>query len=180
MDESSYTARESHGGFGPWVDHLAYGHIYRDDHHGTKRVSMSTFVTDGRFEAVLFDMDGVITDTASLHARCWKTMFDEYLEKRSRRNAEPFRAFDLDADYKLHVDGKPRYLGVRDFLKSRGIVLPEGTPEDSTADETVCGLGNRKNELFNNQLASTGVEAYAGSVAFLEYLRRMGIKSFRI
>lgn len=138
---------------------------------------MSNFVTSGRFGAVLFDMDGVITDTASIHARCWKTMFDEYLEKRSTRYAEPFRAFDLDTDYELHVDGKPRYLGVRDFLKSRGIVLPEGTPEDSTADETVCGLGNRKNELFNNQLASTGVEAYSGSVAFLKYLRRIGIKS---
>jgi beta-phosphoglucomutase family hydrolase len=138
---------------------------------------MPNVVTSDRFEAVLFDMDGVITDTASIHARCWKTMFDEYLEKRSRRNAEPFRGFDLDTDYKLHVDGKPRYAGVRDFLASRGITLPEGTPEDPAARETVCGLGNRKNELFNNQVAATGVEAYRGSVAFLKQLRRLGLKS---
>jgi beta-phosphoglucomutase family hydrolase len=138
---------------------------------------MPSFVTSGRFEAFLFDMDGVITDTASLHARCWKTMFDEYLEKRSARSAEPFRPFDLDTDYKLQVDGKPRYHGVRDFLASRGIALPEGTPEDPPAAETVCGLGNRKNELFNDQVASTGVEAYAGSTAFLKYLRQTGIKS---
>jgi beta-phosphoglucomutase family hydrolase len=138
---------------------------------------MPSFVSSGRFDAVLFDMDGVITDTASLHARCWKIMFDEYLEKRATRNAEPFRPFDLDTDYKLYVDGKPRYLGVRDFLKSRAIVLPEGTPEDSATDETVCSLGNRKNEMFSQRLASTGVNAYAGSVAFLKYLRRMGVKS---
>src|SRR5271154_2576759 len=131
---------------------------------------MPSFVTSGRIDAVLFDMDGVVTDTASLHARGWKTMFDEYLEKRATRNGEPFRPFDLDDDYKLHVDGKPRQLGVHDFLESRGIVLPDGTPEDPTTDETVCGLGNRKNDLFNDQLATTGVEAYASSVAFLKYL----------
>jgi beta-phosphoglucomutase family hydrolase len=136
-----------------------------------------SFVTSGRFEAVLFDMDGVITDTASLHARCWKTMFDEYLKKRAARKGEPFRPFDLDIDYKFHVDGKPRYAGVRDFLKSRGIDLPEGTPGDLATDETVCGLGNRKNDLFNDRVASTGVEAYAGSVAFLRYLREKGVKS---
>ena len=138
---------------------------------------MPNVVTSDRFEAVLFDMDGVITDTASIHARCWKTMFDEYLEKRARRNAEPFHGFDLDTDYKLYVDGKPRYAGVRDFLASRGITLPEGTPEDPAARETVCGLGNRKNELFNEQVAATGVEAYSGSIAFLEHLRRLGLKS---
>ena len=138
---------------------------------------MPSFVTSGRFEAVLFDMDGVITDTASLHARCWKTMFDEYLEKRAARTGEPFRAFDLDVDYKHQVDGKPRYLGVRDFLKSRGIVVPEGTPEDPPSEETVCGLGNRKNELFNERLGSTGVEAYPGSVALLRDLRERGVKS---
>ena len=129
------------------------------------------------YEAVLFDMDGVITDTVSIHATCWKTMFDEFLQKWAMRNAEPFRAFDIVSDYKLHVDGKPRYEGVRDFLKSLSIVLPEGTPEDPSSAETVCGLGNRKNELVNELLASTGVEAYAGTVAFLKYLRRMNIKT---
>src|SRR5215467_16409104 len=99
------------------------------------------------YDAVLFDMDGVVTDTASLHASCWKIMFDEFLKKWAARNAEPFRTFDIATDYKLYVDGKPRYEGVSDFLKSRGIVLPEGTPEDPATAETICGLGNRKNEL---------------------------------
>jgi beta-phosphoglucomutase family hydrolase len=138
---------------------------------------MARFITRDRYGAVLLDMDGVITDTASVHAECWKRLFDEFLEKRTARKAAPFRPFDLNIDYKLHVDGKPRYQGVADFLKSRGIVLPEGTAEDSPSEETVCGLGNRKNELFNERIASAGAEAYAGTIAFLRYVRRMGIKS---
>jgi beta-phosphoglucomutase family hydrolase len=134
-------------------------------------------ISRDRYEAVLFDMDGVITDTVSIHATCWKTMFDEFLQTWATRKGEPFRAFDIVSDYKLHVDGKPRYEGVRDFLKSRGIVLPEGTADDPPTAQTVCGLGNRKNELVNALLASTGVEAYAGTVAFLKYLRRMSIKT---
>jgi len=134
-------------------------------------------ITRDRYQAVLFDMDGVITDTVSIHATCWKIMFDEFLQTWSTQNAEPFRAFDVVTDYKLQVDGKPRYQGVRDFLKSRGIVLPDGMPEDPPTTETVCGLGNRKNELVNDLLASDGVEAYAGTVAFLKYLRRLGIKT---
>jgi len=130
-----------------------------------------------RYQAVLLDMDGVITDTASIHATCWKMMFDEFLQTWSTRNAEPFRAFDVATDYKLQVDGKPRYHGVRDFLNSRGIVLPDGTPADLPTAETVCGLGNRKNQLVNDFIASAGVEAYAGTVAFLKYLRQMGIKT---
>ena len=121
---------------------------------------MPSFITCDRYEAVLLDMDGVVTDTASIHASCWKIMFDEFLEKRATRNAEQFRSFDVDADYRLYVDGKPRYQGVRDFLKTRGIALPDGTPEDPSTDETVCGLGNRKNELVNDRLASAGIEAY--------------------
>ena len=134
-------------------------------------------ITRDHYEAVLFDMDGVVTDTVRIHATCWQTMFDEFLKKWAARKGEPFRSFDLVNDYKLYVDGKPRYEGVRDFLKSRGIVLPDGTPEDPSSAETVCGLGNRKNELVNERLASTGVEAYAGTVAFLKYLRRMSIKT---
>lgn len=134
-------------------------------------------ISRDRYEAVLFDMDGVITDTVSIHATCWKTMFDEFLRIWATRNAEPFRSFDVVTDYKLQVDGKPRYQGVRDFLNSRGIALPAGTPEDPPTAETVCGLGNRKNELVNELLASTGVEAYAGTVAFLKYLRQIGIKT---
>src|SRR5690349_1526061 len=134
-------------------------------------------ITRDRYEAVLFDMDGVITDTVSIHATCWKKMFDEFLQKWATRNAEPFRPFDTATDYKLYVDGKPRYEGVRDFLQSRGIVLPDGTPADAPVAETVCGLGNRKNELVNDLLESTGVEAYSGTVAFLKFLRGIGIKT---
>jgi beta-phosphoglucomutase family hydrolase len=138
---------------------------------------MAGFITRDRYDAVLLDMDGVVTDTASVHAECWKRLFDEFLEKRTAQNAAPFRPFDLNTDYKLHVDGKPRYQGVADFLKSRGIVLPEGTPEDPPAEETVCGLGNRKNELFNERIASAGAKAYAGTVAFLNYVRRTAIRA---
>src|SRR4030095_4473987 len=101
----------------------------------------------------------------------------EFLQRWAMRNGEPYRSFDVVTDYKLQVDGKPRYQGVSDFLNSRGIVLPEGTPEDPPTAETVCGLGNRKNELVNDLLASTGVQAYAGTVALLKYLRRIGIKT---
>ncbi len=98
-------------------------------------------------DAVVFDMDGVITDTARAHATCWAQTFDEYLEERTARNGEPFEPFSED-DYLKYVDGKPRYDGVRSFLESRGIVLPEGAPNDSLDAETVCGIGNRKNAHF--------------------------------
>jgi beta-phosphoglucomutase family hydrolase/RpiB/LacA/LacB family sugar-phosphate isomerase len=140
-----------------------------------ERLHRPLFITRERFDAVLFDMDGVITDTASIHARCWQTMFDEYLNKWAVQHNQPFRPF-LAKDYKLYVDGKPRYHGVRDFLKSRDITLPEGTPEDPPSAETVCGLGNRKNELVNEVLASSGAQAYPGSVALMRFLRRSGIK----
>ena len=92
-----------------------------------------------RCDAVLLDLDGVITDTASVHAACWKQMFDEYLQKRATQRSEVFRPFDTAADYRLYVDGKPRFDGVRDFLTSRGIELPEGTPDDPPNAETVGG-----------------------------------------
>jgi beta-phosphoglucomutase family hydrolase/RpiB/LacA/LacB family sugar-phosphate isomerase len=134
-------------------------------------------ITADHYDAVLFDMDGVITDTAALHAKCWKTMFDEYLQNWSAKNGYRFRPFNSDTDYKVYVDGKPRYDGVRDFLKSRGIILPEGTPEDAPSFETVCGLGNRKNELLNQMLSLSGAEAFPGSVAFIKHLRTLGIKT---
>jgi beta-phosphoglucomutase family hydrolase len=129
-----------------------------------------------RYQAILFDMDGVITDTASIHAACWKITFDEYLRRWAREKGMAFRPFDVAVDYKAHVDGKPRYDGVRDFLKSRGIILPEGTPEDAPTAETVCGLGNRKDELIDARFAE-GVEAYPGSVALLRFLRGAGVKT---
>lgn len=110
-------------------------------------------VNRDRYDAVLFDLDGVITNTATLHAGCWKQMFDEYLRKRAEQRAEAFRPFDLATDYRLYVDGKPRFDGVRDFLRSRGIHLPEGNLDDAATVETVHGLGNRKNDLVNRAIA---------------------------
>ena len=172
---ASFTREERHQRRLQKIQALEGRHIARAAQAG--RPLRAPVMTRHNYEAVLFDMDGVVTDTASIHAACWKTMFDEFLRKRAARHAEPFRAFDILTDYKLHVDGKPRYQGVRDFLKSRNIVLPEGTPQDPATAETVCGLGNRKNELVNDRLAAEGVEAYPGTVAFITYLRRMGIKT---
>ena len=133
-------------------------------------------ITRDQYDAVLLDLDGVITDTANLHAGCWKQMFDEYLQKRATQRGEAFRPFDLATDYRLYVDGKPRYNGVRDFLTSRGIQLPEGSPDDPPQAETVGGLGNRKNALVNDVIDAVGVEPYAGSVKLLHQLRHEGFK----
>jgi beta-phosphoglucomutase family hydrolase len=133
-------------------------------------------ITRDRYDAVLLDLDGVITDTANLHAASWKQMFDEYLEKRATQRGEAFRPFDLVTDYRLYVDGKPRYDGVRDFLGSRGIELPEGSPNDPPQAETVGGLGNRKNDLVNEVIEDVGVEPYEGSVKLIHQLRHQGFR----
>ena len=133
-------------------------------------------ITRDKYDAVLLDLDGVITDTANLHAACWKQMFDEHLQKRATERGEAFRPFDLATDYRLYVDGKPRLDGVRDFLTSRGIHLPEGSPDDPPQVETVGGLGNRKNDLVNEVIEDKGVKPYEGSVQFIHYLRRHGFK----
>jgi beta-phosphoglucomutase family hydrolase len=136
----------------------------------------SGVITRERYDAVLLDLDGVITDTANLHAACWKQMFDEYLQKRATQRGEAFHPFDIATDYRLYVDGKPRYDGVRDFLTSRGIRLPEGSPDDPPQAETVDGLGNRKNELVNEVIEDIGVEPYEGSVELIRQLRHRGFK----
>jgi beta-phosphoglucomutase family hydrolase len=133
-------------------------------------------INRAQYDAVLFDLDGVITNTATLHATCWKKMFDEYLRKRAEQKGEAFRPFDLATDYRLYVDGKPRFDGVRDFLTSRGIQLPEGNADDPADVETVHGLGNRKNDLVNRAIAEVGVEPFAGTVQFIHQLRRDGFK----
>jgi beta-phosphoglucomutase family hydrolase len=133
-------------------------------------------ITRDQYDAVLLDLDGVITDTASVHAACWKQMFDEYLQKRATQRGEAFRPFDLATDYRVYVDGKPRFDGVRDFLRSRGIQLPEGTPNDPARAETVGGLGNRKNDLVNKIIEDVGVEPYEGSVKLIRQLRHHGFK----
>ncbi|MGP0594353.1 HAD family hydrolase [Nitrospira sp. T9] len=133
-------------------------------------------ITRDKFDAVLFDLDGVLTATAKVHAICWKKMFDEYLLNRASRSGEPFQPFEIATDYRLYVDGKPRFDGVRDFLRSRGIELPEGTPADSPQIETVCGLGNHKNEMINAVIESNGVEVYEGSIALVRRIRKEGIE----
>ncbi len=122
-----------------------------------------------RVDAVLFDLDGVLTPTADVHMAAWDRMFSSYFEARDI--LPPY----TDADYFEHVDGKPRYDGVRSALASRGVVLAEGDPSDEPGYDTVCALGNMKNTAFNEVLRETGVQPYPGSVAFLDELRRRGI-----
>ena len=129
-----------------------------------------------QYDGVLLDLDGVITNTASIHAACWKQMFDEYLQKRATERGEGFHPFDLDTDYRLYVDGKPRFDGVRDFLKSRGIHLPKGNPDDPPQAETVLGLGNRKNALIGKVIEELGVQPYEGTVKFIRQVRRQGFR----
>lgn len=117
--------------------------------------------------ACLFDLDGVLTDTASVHRRAWKVMFDDYLRARAARTGEPFVQFDIAADYQAYVDGKKREDGVRSFLASRAIALPDGHPDDDPAHDTGHGLGNRKNEVFQRILADEGIEVFEGSRRYL-------------
>jgi beta-phosphoglucomutase family hydrolase len=128
------------------------------------------------FEAVIFDMDGVITKTALTHASAWKKMFDEYLIKREKEYGEPFREFTHAGDYLPYVDGKPRYKGVESFLQSRGIAIPFGDPSDAPGTETICGLGNRKNETFNEVIENEGVEVYESTLNLIYQLLKAEIK----
>jgi len=126
--------------------------------------------------ACLFDLDGVLTQTAKVHARAWKAMFDEYLKDRAQRTGGAFRPFDEHADYDEYVDGKPRYDGVRSFLASRGIELPQGTPADPPTAATIDGLGNRKNELVLKLIHDDGVQPYEGSVRYVKAAQEAGLR----
>ena len=128
-----------------------------------------------RIRAFLFDLDGVLTQTAKVHAAAWKQMFDEFLRKRADEAGEQFVPFDVKDDYDKYVDGLPRYDGVRSFLESRGIELPEGTPDDAPAADTVHGLGNRKNDLVLSLIREQGVEPYEGSVRYVRAVRDAGL-----
>lgn len=123
--------------------------------------------------ACLFDMDGVLTNTAKVHSEAWKEMFDAFL---SEREGDGFQPFDIGTDYIRYVDGKLRQDGVRSFLESRGIELPEGSPDDSPEEETVHGLGNRKNDRVQELIRERGVEVFPGSVRFLERVGDAGMK----
>jgi len=125
--------------------------------------------------ACLFDLDGVLTDTATLHRAAWAEVFDHFLLARARLAATPFVPFDPVDDYDRFIDGRMRYDGVRTFLASRGIQLPEGDPTDSPAAATVCGIGNRKDRDVGARMRREGVEAFPGSVAYVTAVRRAGI-----
>jgi beta-phosphoglucomutase family hydrolase len=154
-------------------------------------------IEKSRYDAVIFDLDGVVTQTAAVHAAAWKRLFDAYLaERAARTGASPggagdtaggandaagsspdaLRPFDLEADYRLYVDGKPRYDGVRDFLAARGIELPMGDPSDPPERETVCGLGNRKNEFFNAEVREHGVKTFPSTIELIHQLQAAAIR----
>lgn len=156
---------------------------------------MKANIDTSRYDAVIFDLDGVVTQTAAVHAAAWKRLFDAYLAERAARTGaspggagrpagdepvgepDPLRPFDLDADYARHVDGKPRYDGVHDFLASRGIALPRGDPSDPPERETVCGLGNRKNAFFNAEVREHGVKTFPTTVELIRQLHAAGIRT---
>lgn len=125
--------------------------------------------------AFLFDLDGVLTQTAKEHAAAWKEMFDRYLAERAKRLGEEFVPFDPVADYDAYIDGKLRADGTRSFLASRGITLPEGSPDDPPDAETIRGLSNRKNEILLKRLRTQGVQVYPGSVRYLHAVREAGL-----
>jgi beta-phosphoglucomutase family hydrolase len=126
--------------------------------------------------ACLFDLDGVLTQTAKVHAAAWKQTFDEYLRTRAKERGEKFVPFDEVADYDEYVDGKPRYDGVRSFLQARGIKLPEGDENDAAGAETIRGIGDRKNEIVLEMIRQDGVEAYGGSVRYVKSAKAAGLR----
>jgi alpha,alpha-trehalase len=139
----------------------------------TERYSISP----DKFEAVIFDMDGVVTRTAHVHAAAWKKMFDAFLAKRAQKKGNDYCPFSVENDYTRYVDGKPRYDGVRDFLRSRDINLPEGSSADSPEQETIRGLGNRKNSYFQQALEEKGAQCYQTTTDLIAQLRKAGIKT---
>ncbi len=126
-------------------------------------------------QAWLFDLDGVVTDTAAIHGVAWKALFDRFLEHRA--GGGEYVPLKLPDDYLEHIDGKPRYEGVRDFLASRGVTLPWGTSDDGPGFETFCSVGNMKNDLFNEILDRDGVPVFEGAVRLLDHLKAAGIKT---
>ena len=134
----------------------------------------SVTIDRSQFDAVVFDMDGVVTNTTSAHKEAWKETFDEFLRSELGPDAEPF---DMSSDYLAYVDGMPRYDGVRSFLASRGIELPEGAPDDSVDERTVCGVGNRKNSGFQQLLGTNGADAYQSTLDLIDGLLASGVKT---
>lgn len=130
----------------------------------------------GEMDAALLDLDGVVTDTAQLHARCWKRVFDAFLERWATARGDDFRPFDLERDYRRYVDGKPRLDGVRDFLASREIALPENPSSEGADGNSVAALARRKDALFEETLQKEGVEPYPGTIRWIEHARSEGLR----
>jgi len=127
--------------------------------------------------ACLFDMDGVVTQTATVHAAAWKEMFDEFLRERAESTGTEFVPFDSHHEYDAYVDGKPRLDGTRSFLESRGIELPDGKPDDPPSTPTIYGLSNRKNDLVLAKVAAGGVQVYEGTITYINTVRANGIST---
>jgi beta-phosphoglucomutase-like phosphatase (HAD superfamily) len=138
--------------------------------------SDSGTISRREFDAVIFDLDGVLTDTARVHAAAWKTVFDRFLQAWAQQHALPFRPFDIEVDYLNYVDGRPRDDGIRSFLASRGISLPQGSGRDREDADTVHSLGERKTRLFRQALQK-GIVAAVAAEALLNELRRAGIRT---
>jgi beta-phosphoglucomutase family hydrolase len=137
---------------------------------------MSPVAIAGKWvEAALLDLDGVVTDTARLHARCWKRVFDDFLEQRTKERGEKFQPFDLEMDYRRYVDGKPRLDGVRDFLASRGIQLADGSGA-RTEEDSIAAIADRKDALFGDALEEKGVDAYPGTLRWVGHIRGEGLR----
>jgi alpha,alpha-trehalase len=134
-------------------------------------------ISHDQYEAVIFDLDGVVTRTASVHAAAWKQLFDEYREERLKRNLPVYEPFDEDNDYREYVDGNPRYDGIESFLSAHDINSPHGVPNDSPDKKTICGLGNRNNELWHKHLECDGVDAYDSTVELIHHLQEVGFKT---
>ena len=128
-------------------------------------------------DAFIVDLDGVVTHTAEEHAVAWKQLFDDFLRKQAERDGKPFVEFDMGRDYNTYVDGMPRYDGVKTFLESRGVDLAYGSPADPPERETICGLGNRKNLLFQEVVRTQGVEVFDTTVTLLKKMRAAGIRT---
>jgi beta-phosphoglucomutase family hydrolase len=150
------------------------GVVSRTDDHWKEGCALLG-LPDG-VHACLFDLDGVLTDTASVHRKAWKAMFDDFLREHAERSGQPFEPFDRPTDYDEYVDGRPRLDGVQSFLASRGIDVPMGSSSDPPDAETVHGLGTRKNDLVLRLIAEQGVQPYAGSVRFTEAARDQGLR----
>lgn len=146
-------------------------------HQDGGKMNVAITLSPQDYGAVLFDLDGVLTKTAQVHASAWKKLFDNFLEQHATKTGGLFIPFDIDTDYLRYVDGKPRYDGASAFLSSRGIAIPWGAAEDGPDVQSVCALGNLKDHYFMLQLKKEGVEVYASSIALLQKLRALNMKT---